>query len=82
MRQAMQVAYRFNAYAVGNTREELEKSARAHAEEYFGTTRLTFLSADVSTEQAEAGNRYGGTFSFEEKDPEQMAKDRWHNPPE
>ena len=82
MRQAMQVAYRFNAYAVGNTREDLEKSARAQAEEYFRTTRLNFLGADVSTEQPQAGDRYGGTFSFEESDPEQMAKDRWHNPPE
>jgi hypothetical protein len=49
MRQAMPVTYRYNPYVVGKTRQELENAARAEAEEYFGTTELNFLGADVST---------------------------------
>jgi len=57
--------YRFNAYAVGKTREEVEKSARAQAEEYFGTAELDFLRADVTLDNRETRERiYEGTFSF------------------
>jgi hypothetical protein len=34
--------YRFNAYAVGKTREEVEKSARAQAEETSALPNWTF----------------------------------------
>jgi hypothetical protein len=34
------VTYRYNAYAAGKTREELEKAARAEAEEHFGRSRV------------------------------------------
>jgi hypothetical protein len=60
------VSYRYNAGVVGETREELENAARAEAEEYFGTTELDFVSADVS--MAGVGeDRYSGTFRFEVK---------------
>jgi hypothetical protein len=62
------VTRRYNPFVVGKTREELENAARAEAEEYFGTTELNFLGADVSTEKTEPEDRtYAGTFYFEVK---------------
>jgi hypothetical protein len=68
MRQARPVTYRYNPYVFGKTREDLENAAWAEAEEYFGTTELNFLDADVSTEKTEAGDQtYAGAFYFEVK---------------
>jgi hypothetical protein len=50
------------------TREELEKAARAEAEEYFGSTELNFVGADVTAQDGEpSGRTYEGTFRFELK---------------
>jgi hypothetical protein len=56
-------SYKFITNAFGNSKEELEQSARTEAEEYFGTPDLTFERAAVSPSEKE-GLRYQGTFSY------------------
>jgi hypothetical protein len=66
IRQAVRVTYHYNAFAVGQSREDMEKAARADAETYFGTSALNFVSAGVTRDrQPDAQFAYNGTFTFE-----------------